>query len=109
MDNPLFRLQRPSVNLRLKGLFLAFFCEFILFVLTVFRFGEWLLFMQQPFCTDALMDFLGGNGMFIWRFSFVVLIKYITAFWNGSLFLSLILAFLCVLVLCLKNSYYVWF
>jgi hypothetical protein len=49
----------------LRGLFLAFFCGFILFVLTVFGFGEWLLFMQQPFCTDALIDFLGGNGMFI--------------------------------------------
>ncbi|HCK23491.1 MAG TPA: hypothetical protein DHW31_01680 [Bacteroides graminisolvens] len=59
MDKPLFRLQRLSVNLRLRGLFLAFFCDFILFVLTVFRFGEWLLFMQQPFCTDALMDFFG--------------------------------------------------
>ena len=65
MDKPLFRLQRPSVNLGLKGLFLAFFCEFILFVLTVFRFGEWLLFMQQPFFSDALMGFLGGNGLFI--------------------------------------------
>ena len=75
MDNPLFRLQRPSVNLRLKCLFLVYFCDFILFVLTVFRFGEWILFMQQPFCTDALIDFLGGNGMFIWGFSFVVLIE----------------------------------
>ncbi len=109
MDKPLFRLQCLSVNLRLKCLFLVCFCAFILFVLTVFRFGEWLLFIQQPFCADALIDFLGGNGMFIWGFTFVVLIKYITLFRNGSLFLSLILAFLCVLVLCLKNSYYVWF
>ena len=65
MDKPFFRLKRPSVNLRLKFLFLGRFCAFILFVLTVFGFIEWLLFMQQPFCTDALMDFLGGNGMFI--------------------------------------------
>jgi hypothetical protein len=65
MDKPLFRLQCPSVNLRLKGLFLAFFCEFILFVLTVFGFGEWLLFMQQPFFSDALMGFFSGIGMFI--------------------------------------------
>jgi len=59
----------------LKCLFLGRFCAFILFVLTVLRFGEWLLFMPQPFCTDALIDFLGGNGMFIWGFSFVVLIE----------------------------------
>ena len=65
--------------------------------------------MQQPFCADALMDFFCGNGIFIWGFTFVVLIKYITLFRSGSLFLSLILAFLCVLLLCLKNSYYVWF
>ena len=75
MDKPLFWLQCLSVNLRLRGLFLAFFCDFILFVLTVFGFIEWLLFMQQPLISDALMGFLGGNGMFIWGFSFVVLIE----------------------------------
>ena len=75
MDKPLFWLQCLSVNLILKSLYLACFCAFILFVLTVFGFIEWLLFMQQPFCTDALIDFLGGNGMFIWGFSFVVLIE----------------------------------
>jgi uncharacterized membrane protein len=59
----------------LKSLYLACFCAFILFVLTVFRYGEWLLSMQQPFCTDALMDFLGGIGTVVWGFSFVILIE----------------------------------
>ena len=47
--NP-FSASMPFSQFEIENLYLAFFFVlFILFVLTVFRFGEWLLFMQQPF------------------------------------------------------------